>query len=29
MAAVRAILVDDYTMFREGLVSILSSRGGA
>ena len=26
--AVRAILVDDHTMFREGLVSILSSRGG-
>jgi DNA-binding NarL/FixJ family response regulator len=28
MAAVRAILVDDHTMVREGLVSILSSRGG-
>jgi DNA-binding NarL/FixJ family response regulator len=28
MAAVRAILVDDHTMFREGLVSVLSSRGG-
>jgi len=26
--AVRAILVDDHTMFREGLLSILSSRGG-
>ena len=26
--AVRAILIDDLTMFREGLVSILSSRGG-
>lgn len=26
--AVRAILVDDHTMFREGLVSILCSRGG-
>jgi DNA-binding NarL/FixJ family response regulator len=26
--AVRAILVDDHTMFREGLVSILSSCGG-
>jgi DNA-binding NarL/FixJ family response regulator len=28
LMAVRAILVDDHTMFREGLVSILSSRGG-
>jgi DNA-binding NarL/FixJ family response regulator len=27
MATVRATLVDDHTMFREGLVSILSSRG--
>ena len=26
--AVRVVLVDDHTMFREGLVSILSSRGG-
>ena len=26
--ALRAILIDDHTMFREGLVSILSSRGG-
>ena len=26
--AVRAILIDDHTMLREGLVSILSSRGG-
>ena len=26
--AARAILIDDHTMFREGLVSILSSRGG-
>ena len=26
--AVRAILIDDHTMFREGLFSILSSRGG-
>ena len=26
--AVRAILIDDHTMFREGLLSILSSRGG-
>jgi DNA-binding NarL/FixJ family response regulator len=26
--SVRAILIDDHTMFREGLVSILSSRGG-
>lgn len=26
--AVRAILIDDHTMFREGLVSILCSRGG-
>jgi DNA-binding NarL/FixJ family response regulator len=28
LMAVRAILIDDHTMFREGLVSILSSRGG-
>jgi two-component system nitrate/nitrite response regulator NarL len=28
LMAVRAILVDDHTMFREGLLSILSSRGG-
>jgi DNA-binding NarL/FixJ family response regulator len=28
LMAVRVILVDDHTMFREGLVSILSSRGG-
>jgi DNA-binding NarL/FixJ family response regulator len=28
LMAVRAILVDDHTMFREGLVSILSSREG-
>jgi DNA-binding NarL/FixJ family response regulator len=27
--AVRVVLVDDHTMFREGLVSILSSRGGS
>jgi len=28
LMAVRAILIDDHTMLREGLVSILSSRGG-
>jgi DNA-binding NarL/FixJ family response regulator len=28
LMAVRAILIDDHTMFREGLVGILSSRGG-
>jgi DNA-binding NarL/FixJ family response regulator len=28
LMAVRAIMIDDHTMFREGLVSILSSRGG-
>jgi DNA-binding NarL/FixJ family response regulator len=28
LMAVRAILIDDHTMFREGLLSILSSRGG-
>jgi DNA-binding NarL/FixJ family response regulator len=28
LMAVRAILVDDHTMFRDGLLSILSSRGG-
>jgi DNA-binding NarL/FixJ family response regulator len=28
LMAVRAILIDDHTMFREGLVSLLSSRGG-
>src|SRR5215212_10469622 len=28
LMAVRAIVIDDHTMFREGLVSILSSRGG-
>jgi DNA-binding NarL/FixJ family response regulator len=26
--AVRVVLIDDHTMFREGLVSLLSSRGG-
>jgi DNA-binding NarL/FixJ family response regulator len=28
LMAVRAILIDDHTMFREGLLSILASRGG-
>src|SRR5215208_6080246 len=28
LMAVRAILIDEHTMFREGLVSLLASRGG-